>query len=66
MSEYIPFTILSATGVVIATAFYYYTIVVEEEVNIGKWDDRYKQYMKEVPRLNFIKSLWNIIKTRRS
>jgi len=39
-------------------AFLYYTILVEEKINIEKWGDEYLRYMKEVPRFNFILGLW--------
>ncbi len=32
----------------------------EETFNIRKWGDEYRQYMKEVPRFNFIQGLWRL------
>ena len=37
----------------------------EEAFNIRKWGDEYRQYMKEVPRFNFILSLWNLRKGKK-
>jgi len=34
----------------------------EEKLDIPKWGDEYRQYMKEVPRFNFIKGVWNMRK----
>jgi protein-S-isoprenylcysteine O-methyltransferase Ste14 len=58
----LPFTILSVVAIIIVVAFHYYGTLVEERFNIKKWDDEYRQYMKEVPRFNFIKGLWNLRK----
>jgi len=34
----------------------------EDQVNVKKWGDEYRQYMKEVPTFNFIRGLWNLRK----
>jgi len=34
----------------------------DEPLGIIKWGDEYRQYMKEVPRFNFILGLWNLRK----
>jgi protein-S-isoprenylcysteine O-methyltransferase Ste14 len=36
--------------------------VKEDKINTMKWGDKYRQYMKEVPRFNFILGLWNLRK----
>lgn len=60
LSVKVPFTFLSVTAIIIAVVSHYYMIYVEEKINIMKWEDEYIQYMKEVPRFNFIKGLWNL------
>lgn len=64
LSEYVPFNILSVIGILIFFLANYYGCVREEKLNILKWGDEYRQYMKEVPRWNFIKGLWNLRKRR--
>jgi len=59
LSGAVPFTILSVIGIVEIVAFHYYECVVEERtLNIPKWGDEYRQYMKEVPRFNLILGIW--------
>lgn len=60
----LPFTFLTVIGIILMVVFHYYLIYREEKINIMKWGDRYRQYMKEVPRFNFIKGLWNLRKRR--
>jgi len=63
ISNYVPFTILSVTGnIVWFASIYWGTLVEERELNLKKWGDEYRQYMKEVPRFNFVKGLWNLRK----
>ena len=65
LSWAVPFTLLSVIGIVEIIAYSYYGCVVEErKLDIPKWGDEYLQYMKEVPRFNFIKGLWNLRKKR--
>lgn len=66
LSGVVPFTILSAIGIVETIAYNYYGCIVEERtLNIPKWGDEYKQYMKEVPRFNFILGIWRWTKRRK-
>lgn len=37
----------------------------EERFNLRKWGDEYRQYMKEVPRFNFILGIWRLAKRKR-
>lgn len=37
----------------------------EDKMNLRKWGDEYRQYMKEVPRWNLIKWLWILRKRKR-
>lgn len=64
LSKYVPFTILSVIGIAEIIASNYYISIKEEELNLRKWGDEYRQYMKEVPRWNIIKGLWNLRKNR--
>jgi len=62
LSAHVPFTILTVVAIIPIVVYHYYMIYIEEKVNIMKWGDEYKQYMREVPRLNFILGLWNLRK----
>ena len=64
LSKPIPFTILSIIGIILIILLNYYASVDEEKLNIKKWGDEYRQYMKEVPRWNVIRGLWNLRKGR--
>jgi len=65
LSGVVPFTILSVIAIVeIIATNYYLCVVGEKTLNIPKWGDEYRQYMKEVPRFNFVKGLWNLRKRR--
>ena len=35
-------------------AYLYFSMLGEEHVNIARFGDRYREYMKEVPRVNFV------------
>ncbi|HIH97140.1 MAG TPA: isoprenylcysteine carboxylmethyltransferase family protein [Thermoplasmata archaeon] len=64
MSPAWGFTILTIIGDILIIIALEILAKQEEEFNIGKWGDEYRQYMKEVPRFNFIKGLWNLRKKR--
>ena len=64
LSAYIPFTALSIAAIILMIAYTYYGVHLEEKLSIKKWGDKYRQYMKEVPKFNFIKGLWNLRKRR--
>ena len=64
LSAHVPFTILSVSAIIPIVIWHYYGIYIEERINIKKWGDEYRQYMKEVPRFNFIKGLWNLRKRK--
>lgn len=57
LSKWVPFTILAAICIVIAIASFAYLIRVEDNFNQRKWGEQYRQYMKEVPAINFVKGL---------
>ena len=65
LSPHLPFTILSVAAIILMIVYHYYMFRTEEKYNILKWGDEYGQYMKEVPRFNFIKGLWNLRKRRK-
>jgi protein-S-isoprenylcysteine O-methyltransferase Ste14 len=66
VSEYVPFTFLSVIAIVGIFALHYHTSIKEEKMlDIPKWGDEYRQYMKEVPRWNFILGLWRLRKRGR-
>lgn len=65
LSEYIPFSFLSVAAIITMIVYSYYACLLEEKkLDIPKWGDEYLQYMKEVPRFNFIKGLWNLRKRK--
>ena len=57
LSKWVPFTILAAICIVIAITSCAYLIRVEDSFNLRKWGEEYRQYMKEVPAINFVKGL---------
>ena len=64
-SAYIPFSPLSVAAIITMSIYVYYSCLLEEKkLDIPKWGDEYLQYMKEVPRFNFIKGLWNLRKKK--
>jgi len=64
ISNHFPFTFLSIIGIILAVGYHYYMAYIEEKTNLLKWGNQYGQYMKQVPRFNFIKGLWNLKKRR--
>ena len=63
LSQHVPFTVLSVFGIVAIVAFTYYASLIEErKLDLIKWGDEYREYMKEVPRWNFLKGIWNLRK----
>jgi protein-S-isoprenylcysteine O-methyltransferase Ste14 len=59
LSTYIPFTPLAIAAVITMIVYVYYSCLLEEKrLDIPKWGIEYLQYMKEVPRFNFILGLW--------
>lgn len=64
LSAKVPFTLLSVAAIIVMIVYIYYGVYLEEKMDIKKWGDEYRQYMKEVPRFNFIKGLWLLRKRR--
>jgi protein-S-isoprenylcysteine O-methyltransferase Ste14 len=63
LSAYVPFSPLSVAAIITMIVYVYYSCLLEEEkLDIPKWGDEYLQYMKEVPRFNFIVGLWKLRK----
>ncbi len=66
LSAYVPFSPLSVAAIIVMIVYIYYGVRMEEEkLDILKWGDEYRQYMKEVPRFNFILGLWRLRKRRK-
>ena len=65
LSEGVPFTILPVIGNILFFAASYYSGIEEEGLNVLKWGDEYRQYMKRVPRFNFILGIWRWAKRKR-
>ena len=60
------FTVLTIVGDILLIIGLALLAKQEEAFNIRKWEDEYKQYMKEVPRFNFIQGLWRLRKKKKS
>jgi len=56
------FTALSIIGDILVIMGFTMLARAEEKFNIQKWGDEYREYMKEVPRFNFIQGLWRLRK----
>jgi hypothetical protein len=65
LSNGIPFTILSIIGNILFFIGMYYLTVGEEELNVEKCGDEYRQYQKEIPRFNFILGIRRWAKRKR-
>ena len=62
LSRWIPFTVLAVISCVLVIGVTIYLMRVEERFNIKKWGDEYRQYMREVPAINFVRGLRNLTK----
>ena len=60
LSKWVPFTISAVVYGVIWIGVLVYLLKAEDNFNIRKWGDEYRQYMKQVPALNFVKGLKNL------
>jgi len=66
LSTYITFTPLAVAAIITMIVYVYSACLLEEKtLDIPKWGNEYLQYMKEVPRFNFIKGIWNLRKRRK-
>jgi protein-S-isoprenylcysteine O-methyltransferase Ste14 len=57
LSKWVPFTVLAAISMAIAIASCTYLIRAEDSFHLRKWGEEYRQYMEEVPAINFVKGL---------
>jgi protein-S-isoprenylcysteine O-methyltransferase Ste14 len=64
LSPHVPFNILSVIGNITVFSSFYYTAVEGDKLNVVKWGNEYRQYIKEVPRVNFVLGLWRLAKRR--
>ena len=62
LSHLISYTLLALIGQLILILGMFLGPINEDKMNIRKWGSQYLQYMKEVPRFNFIKGLLNLRK----
>ena len=60
LSKWLPFTILAVISIVVIIASFAFLIRAEDNFNIRKWGDEYRQFMREVPALNFVRGLRNL------
>ena len=66
LSTYIPFSPLAVAAIITMIVYVYYACLLEEKkLDIPKWGNQYLQYMKEVPRFNFILGLWRLKRRRK-
>jgi len=66
LSKYVPFSPLSVAAIIVMVVYVYYGVHMEEKkLDIPKWGDEYLQYMKEVPRFNFILGIWRWSKRKK-
>jgi protein-S-isoprenylcysteine O-methyltransferase Ste14 len=54
--------ILGAASIVM----YWWSAVVEEEINLSKFGDAYREYQERVPRFNFLRGLYRKLKASMS
>ena len=57
LSRWVPFTILAVVYIIVWTGAILYVLKAEDNFNLRKWGEEYRQYMKEVPAINFVKGL---------
>lgn len=62
LSKWVPFTILAIVYCATWIGVIVYLLKAEDKFNIRKWGEEYRQYMEEVPALNFIRGLRNLEK----
>jgi protein-S-isoprenylcysteine O-methyltransferase Ste14 len=57
LSPWIPFTATAFIYILVVISIPVYLIRVEDSFNVRKWGDEYREYMDEVPAINFFKGL---------
>ena len=60
LSRWVPYTILAAVSTITVVAGLLYLIRQEDNLNIKKWGEEYRQYVEQVPAVNFVKGLWSV------
>ena len=65
LASKIQFTLFTVLGIIAVFIALYLQALNEEKVNIRKWGDEYRRYMKKVPRFNFILGLWRWARRKR-
>jgi len=60
LSTWVPYTILAAVSTIAVVAGLLYLIRQEDDFNIKKWGEEYRQYVEQVPAVNFVKGLWSV------
>jgi protein-S-isoprenylcysteine O-methyltransferase Ste14 len=66
LSQYTHFTILTVFAIALMMVSLYNVSHLEEKINIEKWGDEYRQYVREVPRLNILLGVWRHIRRKKS
>lgn len=62
LSRWVPFTFLAVVYCVTWIVAISYLVKAEDNFNLRKWGDEYRQFMREVPALNFMRGLINLRK----
>ncbi len=65
ISPVLEYTLLSIAGTVLAVGIYFLLAKREENFNIKKWGDEYRQYMRQVPRFNILLGFWRLVFKKR-
>ena len=66
LSKWLPFTILAIVFIATWIGVTVYLIKAEDNFNLRKWGDEYRQYMEDVPAVNFVKGLKRLGEESRS
>ena len=62
LSKWVPFTIFAIAFIITWIGVTVYLIKVEDNFNVKKWGEEYRQYMRDVPALNFLRGVKNLKK----
>jgi protein-S-isoprenylcysteine O-methyltransferase Ste14 len=65
LSPIFPFTLVSILSNILVVFAFSILAIKEEKINTQKWGEEYRRYMEEVPRFNFIKGMFNLMRKRR-
>ena len=66
LSKWLPFTILAILFIAAWIGVTVYLIKAEDNFNLRKWGEKYRQYMEDVPAINFVKGLKRLGEESRS